>query len=46
MSKRYDKIIKELLKDVVDTLIIKVIGLKIVKSTAIETKLQNEGCRL
>ncbi|WP_420263798.1 hypothetical protein [Candidatus Magnetominusculus dajiuhuensis] len=40
MSKRYDKILKEILKDVVDTLITKVIGLKIVKSTAIETKLQ------
>ncbi|MBF0459480.1 MAG: hypothetical protein HQK99_16440 [Nitrospirae bacterium] len=40
MSKRYDKIIKEILKDVVDTLITEVIGLKIVKSTAIETKLQ------
>lgn len=40
MPKRYDKILKEILKDVVDTLITKVIGLKIVKSTAIETKLQ------
>ncbi|MBF0568472.1 MAG: hypothetical protein HQK95_06335 [Nitrospirae bacterium] len=40
MSKRYDKILKEILKDVVDTLITRVIGLKIVKSTAIETKLQ------
>ncbi|WP_420267040.1 hypothetical protein [Candidatus Magnetominusculus dajiuhuensis] len=40
MPKRYDKIIKEILKDVVDTLITEVIGLKIVKSTAIETKLQ------
>ncbi|MEO5359727.1 MAG: hypothetical protein H7843_04695 [Nitrospirota bacterium] len=40
MSKRYDKILKEILKDTVDTLITKVIGLKIVKSTAIETKLQ------
>ncbi|MBF0458773.1 MAG: hypothetical protein HQK99_12865 [Nitrospirae bacterium] len=40
MSKRYDKIIKEILKDVVDTLITEVIGLKIVKSTALETKLQ------
>ncbi|MBF0553909.1 MAG: hypothetical protein HQK96_05045 [Nitrospirae bacterium] len=40
MSKRYDKILKEILKDAVDTLITKVIGLKILKSTAIETKLQ------
>jgi predicted transposase YdaD len=40
MSQRYDKILKEMLKDVVDTLITKVIGLKIVRSTAIETKLQ------
>ncbi|KWT86079.1 hypothetical protein [Candidatus Magnetominusculus xianensis] len=40
MSKHYDKIIKEILKDVVDTLVAKVIGLRIVKSTAIETKLQ------
>ncbi|MEO5358605.1 MAG: hypothetical protein H7844_15090 [Nitrospirae bacterium YQR-1] len=40
MPKRYDKVIKEILKDVVDTLITEVIGLKIVKSTAIETKLQ------
>ena len=40
MSKRYDKVIKELLKDVMVTLITKVIGLKVVKSTAIETKLQ------
>ncbi|WP_420265114.1 hypothetical protein [Candidatus Magnetominusculus dajiuhuensis] len=40
MSKRYDKVIKEILKDVADTLITKVIGLKIVKSTALETKLQ------
>ncbi|MBF0458203.1 MAG: hypothetical protein HQK99_09945 [Nitrospirae bacterium] len=40
MSKPYDKIIKEILKDVVDTLITEVIGLDIVKSTAIETKLQ------
>ncbi|MBF0488001.1 MAG: hypothetical protein HQK98_07550 [Nitrospirae bacterium] len=40
MSKRYDKIIKEILKDVVDTLITEVIGLKIVKSTVLETKLQ------
>ncbi|MBF0519541.1 MAG: hypothetical protein HQK92_07455 [Nitrospirae bacterium] len=40
MPKRYDKVIKEILNDVVDTLITEVIGLKIVKSTAIETKLQ------
>ncbi|MBF0517771.1 MAG: hypothetical protein HQK97_11765 [Nitrospirae bacterium] len=40
MSKQYDKILKEILRDVVDTLITKVIGLKVVKSTAIETKLQ------
>ncbi|MBF0456701.1 MAG: hypothetical protein HQK99_02265 [Nitrospirae bacterium] len=40
MPKHYDKIIKEILKGVVDTLIAKVIGLKIVRSTAIETKLQ------
>ncbi|MEO5355722.1 MAG: hypothetical protein H7844_00280 [Nitrospirae bacterium YQR-1] len=39
MPKRYDKVIKEILKDVVDTLITEVIGLKIVKSTAVETKL-------
>ncbi|WP_420266262.1 hypothetical protein [Candidatus Magnetominusculus dajiuhuensis] len=40
MSKQYDKILKEILKDVVDTLISKVLGLKIIRSTAIETKLQ------
>ncbi|MBF0488513.1 MAG: hypothetical protein HQK98_10155 [Nitrospirae bacterium] len=40
MPKRYDKVIKEILKDVADTLITKIIGLKVVKSTAIETKLQ------
>ncbi|MEO5358653.1 MAG: hypothetical protein H7844_15340 [Nitrospirae bacterium YQR-1] len=40
MPKRYDKVIKEILKDVVDTLITEVIGVKIVRSTAIETKLQ------
>ncbi len=40
MPKRYDKLIKEILKDVADTLITQVIGLKVVKSTAIETKLQ------
>jgi hypothetical protein len=40
MPKQYDKIIKENLKDVAATLITKVIGLKIVKYTAIETKLQ------
>ncbi|MEO5360497.1 MAG: hypothetical protein H7843_08615 [Nitrospirota bacterium] len=40
MPKQYDKIIKEILKDVVGTLLTNVIGLKTVKSTAIETKLQ------
>ncbi|MBF0405494.1 MAG: hypothetical protein HQL00_16210, partial [Nitrospirae bacterium] len=40
MPNQYDKILKEILKDVIDTLIAKVIGLKIIKSTAIETKLQ------
>ncbi|KWT87413.1 hypothetical protein [Candidatus Magnetominusculus xianensis] len=40
MAKQYDTILKEIIKDVVDTLISKVIGLKIVRSTAIEAKLQ------
>jgi hypothetical protein len=40
MAQQYDKILKEILKDVVETLITKVIGLKIVKATLIETKLQ------
>ncbi|KWT82791.1 hypothetical protein [Candidatus Magnetominusculus xianensis] len=40
MSKRYDKIIKEILRDVVDTLLTNVIGLKAIKSTPLETKLQ------
>ncbi|MBF0321017.1 MAG: hypothetical protein HQL01_14555 [Nitrospirae bacterium] len=40
MAKQYDTILKEILKDVVDTLISKVLGLKIVRSTAIEAKLQ------
>ncbi|MEO5360184.1 MAG: hypothetical protein H7843_07005 [Nitrospirota bacterium] len=40
MAKQYDTILKEILKDVVDTLMSKVLGLKIVSSTAIEAKLQ------
>ncbi|MEO5359504.1 MAG: hypothetical protein H7843_03540 [Nitrospirota bacterium] len=40
MSKQYDKIIKEVLKDVIDTMLTSVIGLKAVKSTSVETKLQ------
>ncbi|MBF0538915.1 MAG: Rpn family recombination-promoting nuclease/putative transposase [Nitrospirae bacterium] len=40
MPNQYDKIIKETMRDVVDVLISKVLGIEVVSATAIESKMQ------
>ncbi len=40
MSGEYDKIIKETISDISDVLISKVLGINVVESTPLETKLQ------